>query len=54
VSLPVVLSRLSVASTKRAAALVRGAGWWPAQGRGWVHAQRDGGREADKDRREGH
>jgi hypothetical protein len=35
-----------VASTKPEAALVRGQGWLPWQGRGWFLAQRDRGPEA--------
>jgi len=36
---------LWVASTKPEVALGRGAGWLPAQDRGWALAQRDRGRE---------
>jgi len=46
--LPVVLSRLWVASTKPEAALARSQGWQPRQGRGWILAPRDRGPETDK------
>src|SRR6266540_738969 len=54
VPLPVVPSRFSVASTKPGAALVRGQGWQPWQGRGWTLAPRDRGREAGRYCWEGH
>ena len=53
VPLPVVLSSFWVASAKREAARVRGAGWLPAQGRGWTLAQRDGRPEAGRGLTEG-
>jgi hypothetical protein len=43
-----MLSSLWVASTKPEAALVRGQGRMPWQGRGWALAPRDRGPEADK------
>src|SRR5687767_6305203 len=46
VRLPVMLSSFWVASTKREAARDRGAGRWPAQGRGWALAPRDRGPKA--------
>jgi len=41
-----MLSSFWVASTKPGAALVRGQGWLPWQGRGWPLAPRDRGPEA--------
>src|SRR5947207_11170125 len=43
VPIQVMLSSSWVASTKPGAALVRGQGWLPWQGRGWFVAQRDRG-----------
>jgi hypothetical protein len=54
VSLQVMLSSFWVASTKPGAALVRGQGWLPWQGRGWFLAPRDRGPEAGVRRLEGH
>src|ERR1051325_12105204 len=51
---PVMPSSLWVASTKPGAALVRGQGWLPWQGRGWFLAPRDRGPEADARCRTGH
>src|SRR2546427_13294386 len=48
VRLPVMLSSFWVASTKPGAALARGQGWLPWQGRGWFLAPRDRGPEAGK------
>src|SRR5215213_10012945 len=46
--------RLSVASTKPEAALVRGPGWLPGQRRGWALAPRESGRESNVHCREEH
>ncbi len=54
VSLRVMLSSFWVASTKPGAALVRGRGWLPWQGRGWFLAPRDRGPEAGMYCPEGH
>ena len=52
--LPVAGPSLWVASTKPEAALGRGQGLLPWQGRGWILAQRDRGPEAGIGRREEH
>jgi hypothetical protein len=49
-----MLSSFWVASTKPGAALVRGQGWTPWQGRGWFLAPRDRGPEAGVYCVEGH
>jgi len=54
VPLQVIVSSLWVASTKPGVALVRGQGWLPWRGRGWVVAPRDRGPEAVIDRLERH
>ncbi len=52
--MPVMLSSFWVASTKPEAALGRGQGWLPWQGRGWILAPSDRGPEAGGHCRHGH